>query len=89
MKYNSALLAATACLSTASAFGLNSKRPEKSPLRVRQLPEQPVGIQSVLSPSGINITYKDPGAEGVCETTPGVKSYAGFVNIAPDIHSFV
>jgi carboxypeptidase D len=26
--------------------------------------------------------------KGVCETTPGVNSYAGFINLAPDVHSF-
>ncbi|EXJ80740.1 carboxypeptidase D [Capronia epimyces CBS 606.96] len=54
----------------------------------RQLPAEPVGIQTILSPNGVNITYKDPGKEGVCETTPGVNSYAGFVNLAEDVHSF-
>jgi len=54
----------------------------------RQLPADPTGVQTIISPSGVNITYKEPGKEGVCETTPGVNSYAGFVNLAEDIHSF-
>lgn len=54
----------------------------------RQLPAEPVGIQQITSPSGANITYKEPGKDGICETTPGVNSYAGFVNLAPDVHSF-
>jgi carboxypeptidase C (cathepsin A) len=54
----------------------------------RQLPASPVGVQSVTSPNNVSITYKEPGKEGICETTPGVNSYAGFVNIAPDVHSF-
>lgn len=91
MRSHSVLATATACLGAASAFSFGTKRPEKAPLRVhkRQLPANPTGIQSVTSPSGVNITFKDPGAAGICETTPGVKSYAGFVNIAPDVHSFV
>lgn len=55
----------------------------------RQLPAPTVGVQSVVSPNGANITFKDPGQEGICETTPGVKSYAGFINLAPDVHAFV
>ena len=54
----------------------------------RQLPAEPTGVQTIISPNGINITYKEPGKAGVCETTPGVNSYAGFVNLAPDVHSF-
>lgn len=97
MRYTSqVLVAATTCLAFASAFKASpeAKRPTKNiPLpsffNKRQLPEPAIGVQSIVSPSGVNITYKDPGAEGVCETTPGVKSYAGFVNLAPDVHSFV
>lgn len=91
MKSNSVIVAATACLGVASALGPSVKRPERAPVRIhkRQLPADAVGVQSVVTPSGINITYKDPGAEGICETTPGVKSYAGFINISPDVHSFV
>lgn len=54
----------------------------------RQLPAEPTGVQTIISPNGVNITYKQPGQEGVCETTPGVNSYAGFINLAPDVHSF-
>ncbi|EXJ90300.1 carboxypeptidase D [Capronia coronata CBS 617.96] len=54
----------------------------------RQLPAEPTGVQTIVSPNGVNITYKEPGKEGVCETTPGVNSYAGFVNLAEDVHSF-
>jgi hypothetical protein len=54
----------------------------------RQLPAEPVGVQTVNGPSGMTITYKEPGKEGICETTPGVNSYAGFINLAEDVHSF-
>lgn len=36
-------------------------------------------LQSPLEP-GASISYKEPG---ICETTPGVKSYAGYVHLAP------
>ena len=54
----------------------------------RQLPAEPTDVQTITSPNGVKITYKEPGKEGVCETTPGVNSYAGYVNLAPDVHSF-
>ncbi|KIW19594.1 hypothetical protein PV08_00167 [Exophiala spinifera] len=54
----------------------------------RQLPAEPTDVQTIISPSGVNITYKEPGKEGVCETTPGVNSYAGFINLAENVHSF-
>lgn len=34
------------------------------------------------------IRYKEPGLYGVCETTPGVNSYSGYIDIAPDMHTF-
>ncbi|KAL6246505.1 hypothetical protein RBB50_006742 [Rhinocladiella similis] len=54
----------------------------------RQLPAEPTDVQTIISPSGANITYKEPGKEGVCETTPGVNSYAGFINLGENVHSF-
>lgn len=94
MRYSSEFLVATATyLGLASAFvpGAKLYKPgfkAAAQITKRQLPPQPVGVQSIVSPSGVNITFKNPGKEGVCETTPGVKSYAGFVNLAPDVHSF-
>jgi hypothetical protein len=38
----------------------------------RQLPADPVGVKTLVTPNGVNITYKEPGKEGICETTPGV-----------------
>ncbi|EXJ58404.1 carboxypeptidase D [Cladophialophora yegresii CBS 114405] len=70
---------------------VHSRRNPKGPkLQVlpRQLPAEPTGVQTITTPNGVNITYKEPGKEGVCETTPGVNSYAGFINLAPDVHSF-
>ncbi|KAL8918927.1 MAG: hypothetical protein Q9172_005195 [Xanthocarpia lactea] len=41
--------------------------------------EEVVTIQSKFG-NGISISYKEPG---ICETTPGVKSYAGYVHLPP------
>ena len=61
---------------------------EKLPRYPRQLPAEPTGVKTIISPNGFNITYKEPGKDGVCETTPGVNSYSGFVNLAEDVHTF-
>lgn len=87
-------LLTTAALSSVSVSARNphpiSRRPniETPRLRPRQLPAEPTDVQSIITPNGFNITYKEPGKEGVCETTPGVNSYSGFVNLAPDVHTF-
>ncbi|KAL8645942.1 MAG: hypothetical protein Q9210_006426 [Variospora velana] len=54
----------------------------------RQLPADPQNVRTITSPSGVTIRYKEPGLEGVCETTPGVNSYSGYVDLAPDAHTF-
>ncbi|KAI9793675.1 MAG: hypothetical protein M1816_007570 [Peltula sp. TS41687] len=42
-------------------------------------PENVTTLQSKFHP-GVTISYKEPG---ICETTPGVKSYSGYVNLPP------
>lgn len=54
----------------------------------RQLPLDPIGVTTITSPSNVTIRYKEPGKAGICETTPGVDSYAGFIDLAPDVHAF-
>ena len=54
----------------------------------RQLPANATGVTTIKSPTGVTIRYKEPGKEGVCETTPGVGSYAGYVDLAPNSHTF-
>lgn len=67
-----------------SLYGVNAL-PKFDP---RQLPADAQGVQTITSPSGVTIRYKQPGQEGVCETTPGVNSYSGYVDLAPDAHTF-
>ena len=57
-------------------------------LEDRQVPANATGVKTITSPSGVQIRYKEPGKEGICETTPGVNSYAGYVDLAPDAHTF-
>ncbi|KAF7593866.1 hypothetical protein BBP40_010677 [Aspergillus hancockii] len=64
--------------------------PESIPAPVgrRQLPKDPTGVQTLQTANNVTIRYKEPGKEGVCETTPGVKSYSGYVDISPESHTF-
>ncbi|KAF2497731.1 peptidase S10, serine carboxypeptidase [Lophium mytilinum] len=54
----------------------------------RQLPANATGVKTITSPTGVKIRYKEPGKDGVCETTPGVNSYSGYVDLAEDQHTF-
>ncbi|KAJ6109737.1 Peptidase S10 serine carboxypeptidase [Penicillium sp. IBT 16267x] len=54
----------------------------------RQLPKQPTGVKTIKTANNVTIRYKEPGKEGVCETTPGVNSYSGYVDLAPNVHTF-
>lgn len=56
-------------------------RSSYSPKRARQLPADPVGVKTITTPQNITIRYKEPGKEGVCETTPGVNSYSGYIDL--------
>jgi hypothetical protein len=37
----------------------------------RQLPAEPSNVTTIYSPGGVQIRYKMPGKDGVCETTEG------------------
>ena len=54
----------------------------------RQLPANANGVKTIHSNTGATIRYKEPGKAGVCETTPGVNSYSGYVDLSPDAHTF-
>ena len=51
-------------------------------------PKPAEGVQTITTPTGVQIRYKQPGKEGVCETTPGVNSYSGYIDLAPNVHVF-
>ncbi|KAI1370173.1 peptidase [Hypoxylon crocopeplum] len=51
----------------------------------KQVPAEPEGVKTITSPSGTTIRYKEPG---ICETTPGVNSYSGYVDLDEDTHMF-
>ena len=43
-----------------------------------QTPAAPKGVKTILTPQNVTIRYKEPG---VCETTRGVNSYAGYIDL--------
>lgn len=47
----------------------------------RQLPANATGLKTITTPQNVTIRYKEPGKEGVCETTPGVNSYSGYIDL--------
>jgi hypothetical protein len=49
------------------------------------VPVDPSGVTTICSPGGVQIRYKEPGT---CETTPGVHSYSGYVDLDADTHIF-
>lgn len=66
----------------------NAARSPKSSFSKRQIPALAVNVTTITSPSGATIRYKEPGLEGVCETTPGVNSYSGYVDLDDATHMF-
>jgi carboxypeptidase C (cathepsin A) len=53
-----------------------------APAVLAQFPPKPEGVTVLQSKfhENVTISYKEPG---ICETTPGVKSYAGYVHLPP------
>jgi hypothetical protein len=46
------------------------------------LPKEVNDYQTASAPNNVTVRYKNPG---ICETTPGVDSYAGYVDLAPNV----
>ena len=90
-----ALLAALcSVLFVTCAVALSKELPSRSRrvpgrrLLERQVPAEPQNVTTITSPSGASIRYKNPGESGVCETTPGVNSYSGYVDLNETTHMF-
>lgn len=48
------------------------------------LPKEINDYKTATAPNNVTIRYKNPG---ICETTPGVNSYAGYVDLTPDVRN--
>ena len=46
------------------------------------LPKETSDYKTAYAPSNVTVRYKNPG---ICETTPGVDSYSGYVDLTPDV----
>ena len=65
-KVLSLLGAFAAGVSAAKGPVVHSRRNPKGPklqISPRQLPAEPTGVQTIVTPNGVNITYKEPGKE--------------------------
>ncbi|KAH8820085.1 putative carboxypeptidase S1 [Xylogone sp. PMI_703] len=49
------------------------------------IPAKPTGIKTIKSPGGVQIRYKEPE---ICETTPGVRTYSGYIDLDPTTHVY-
>jgi hypothetical protein len=52
-----------------------------NPKHARQVPTNATGVKSITTPQGITIRYNELGLEGLCETTPGVNNYSGYIDL--------
>ena len=82
MLSKSLLTAATGLLTlteaSSAAFSKSSRTGRSAPLLKRQYyPADAKDVKTITTPSNVTIRYKEPGKEGVSETTPGVDSYSG------------
>jgi carboxypeptidase C (cathepsin A) len=48
------------------------------------LPKETSDYKTASAPNNVTIRYKNPG---ICETTPGVDSYSGYVDLTPDVRT--
>lgn len=80
---------ALACVSLLLPGVVGGALPENvEKLIKRQLPAEPTGVKTITSPNNVTIRYKEPGKEGICETTEGVNSYSGYVDLDNETHMF-
>jgi carboxypeptidase D len=92
----SASLTSTATFASAYTLPILSKEEGTSasePIQIKKrqgipLPAEPSDVKTITTPTNVTIRYKEPGKSGICETTPGVNSYSGYIDIAEDVHIF-
>lgn len=60
----------------------------KPTLEERGIPKDATGVRTITSPQGATIRFKQPGKEGICETTPGVDDYSGYISLDNSTNMF-
>lgn len=96
MLFNSLIAAAALLLlsiplssaSLGSKFHMDTQAHKIRNVKRTYFPKPATGLKEFTTPTGVKIRYKEPGKEGVCETTPGVDSYSGYIDLAPNVHVF-
>lgn len=58
-----------------------TQRNLQASMETRGVPANATGVKTLVTPQNITIRYKEPGKDGVCETTPGVNSYSGYIDL--------
>ncbi|PQE12758.1 carboxypeptidase S1 protein [Rutstroemia sp. NJR-2017a BBW] len=74
-------IAAGLALSTVVNGAKLTQRNLQASIDARGLPANATGVKTLTTPQNVTIRYKEPGKEGVCETTPGVNSYSGYIDL--------
>ncbi|KAF9731989.1 hypothetical protein PMIN06_000225 [Paraphaeosphaeria minitans] len=76
--------------STLLALGCATLGAARKPtLEERGIPVDPSGVRTITSPQGAQIRFKQPGKDGgICETTPGVDDYAGYISLDEKTNMF-
>jgi carboxypeptidase C (cathepsin A) len=69
-------------------FHIDNKAPKFQHAKRTYFPKPATDMKEITTPTGVKIRYKEPGKDGVCETTEGVNSYSGYIDIAPNAHTF-
>jgi carboxypeptidase C (cathepsin A) len=93
---SSGLLAAATLTSALPAFPLEdapffsekSHNIKRQDAQIPFLPAEITDYKTITTPRGVTIRYKEPGKDGVCETSPDVNSYSGYIDISEDEHVF-
>ncbi|CAK4034662.1 related to carboxypeptidase C (cathepsin A) [Lecanosticta acicola] len=89
MLFKNCFSTAALLVSAAHAFLAPRALPEKQLSKRVYYPAPVTDFHTITTPgSNITIRYKIPSEEGVCETTPGVRSYSGYVDLSEDVHVF-
>lgn len=84
------LLSPLSLASLGSKFHAHERDSKHSRNLVKRVyyPKPATDLKTFTTPTGVKIRYKEPGKKGVCETTEGVDSYSGYIDLAPNVHVF-
>lgn len=84
-RISTALLAAAGL---SSAFPTSQFATRQDTPGIPGLPTEITDYKTIKTKRGPTIRYKEPGKAGVCETTPGVNSYAGYIDLDEKNHIY-